>query len=96
MAAYMIVYASIKDRERFLNDYAPVAAKLVQRFGGRYIVRAPGAEVIEGELPSGMSVVISEWADRQALLNFWNSPDYAAARKLRDGVADCQVCIVEE
>ena len=46
MAAYMIVYAAIKDRDKFIQGYAPAAAKLVAEHGGKYIVRAGGAEVL--------------------------------------------------
>ena len=95
MAAYMIVYADIKDRDRFLGGYAPAAARLVAEHGGTYVVRAQGAEVLEGTLKSGMSVVISEWPSKQAILDFWNSPEYQAAKKLREGIADCEVSIVE-
>lgn len=95
MPAYMIVYADIKDRDKFLSGYAPAASKLVAEHGGRYLVRAQGAEVLEGTLNSGMSVVISEWPSKQAILDFWNSPEYQAAKKLREGIADCEVSIVE-
>jgi len=95
MAAYMIVYADITDRDRFIQDYAPAASKLVSQFGGKYLIRAPGAEVLEGNMKPGMSVVISEWPDKQTILDFWNSPEYQEAKKLRDGAADCEVSIVE-
>ncbi|MXY51205.1 MAG: DUF1330 domain-containing protein [Gammaproteobacteria bacterium] len=94
MAAYLIVTAQIHDRARFLSGYAPAAAALTERFGGEYVLRAPGAEVLEGEHPGG-SVVVSRWPDRTAALAFWNSPEYAEARTLREGIADCQVLIVE-
>jgi len=95
MPAYMIVYASIKDRDKFLQGYAPVASRLVEKFGGKYLVRAQGSEVLEGSLKPGMSVVISEWPDKQSILDFWNSTEYQAAKLLRAGVADCEVTIIE-
>jgi uncharacterized protein (DUF1330 family) len=95
MAAYMIVYATIHDRERFLTGYAPAAAKLVQQFGGEYVVRAGGAEVLEGDLQPGMSVVVSKWRDKAAIHAFWDSPEYREAKLLRKGVCDCDVVIVE-
>ena len=95
MPAYMIVYASVKDREKFLAGYAKSAASLVEQYGGRYLIRAQGAEVLEGNLTPGMSVVISEWPDKQAIHNFWNSSEYQAAKKLREGIADVDVTIIE-
>ncbi|MGB6228552.1 MAG: DUF1330 domain-containing protein, partial [Litorimonas sp.] len=92
---YMIITAKVHDRDAFLSGYAAATAPLVERFGGRYVMRAPGATVLEGDLADGASVAISEWPDREAALRFWNSPDYAKARPLRDGLADVQVLIVE-
>ena len=95
MPAYMIVTATISDREAFLAGYGTKAAALVERFGGKYLMRAPGVTLLEGDFGEGGSVVISEWESRDAALAFWNSPDYQAARTLRQGVADCQVLLIE-
>ena len=95
MPAYMIVYASVKDRQKFLEGYAKAASALVQQHGGKYLIRAQGAEVLEGDLPPGMSVVISEWPDKQSIRRFWNSAEYREAKKLRDDIADCIVTVVE-
>ena len=95
MAAYLIVTAQIQDRARFLAGYAPAAAALTAQFGGEYLLRAPGADVLEGDHPGG-SVVVSKWPDKAAALAFWHSPEYAEAKRLREGVADCQVLVVEE
>lgn len=95
MPAYMIVTARIADREAFLAGYGAAAAKLVERFGGRYVLRAPGAELLEGDFGDGASMVISEWPDKDSARRFWDSPDYAEAKKMREGLADCQVLLVE-
>ncbi|HEV2567433.1 DUF1330 domain-containing protein [Sphingomonas sp.] len=95
MAAYLIVTADIRDRAAFLAGYAPRAAELVAKFGGRYVLRAPGALVLEGDDAEGSSVVISEWPDRAAALAFWNSPEYGEAKQLREGLADCRVLLIE-
>ena len=96
MSAYMIVMAHIKDRDAFLSGYAPAAARLVEAFGGRYIVRAKGAEVLEGQLEPGASVVISAWPDKATLERFWHSPEYREVSALREGIADVDVLIVDE
>ncbi|MFQ5635437.1 MAG: DUF1330 domain-containing protein [Gammaproteobacteria bacterium] len=95
MAAYMIVNARISDREKFMAGYAPAASKLVEQFGGRYIVRTQGVTVLEGKLDEDSSVVISEWPDKAAALRFWNSPEYAEVRKLRQDCAECLVMLIE-
>jgi uncharacterized protein (DUF1330 family) len=95
MAAYLIITAQVHDREAFLRGYAPAAAALVERFGGRYVLRAPGAQLLEGSAGDGASVVISEWSDRAAALAFWTSPAYAEAKRLREGLADVNVLLVD-
>ena len=95
MPAYMIVTASLSDRDAFIAGYGRAAGALVERFGGRYVLRAPGALLLEGSFGDGASTVISEWPDKAAALAFWNSPEYAEAKKLRDGIADVQVLLVE-
>ena len=95
MAGYMIVIAKIADRAAFIEGYGKVAAALVTKFGGRYILRAPGAALLEGAWGDGASVVISEWPDKAAAMRFWTSPEYAEVKRLREGIADCQVLLIE-
>ena len=95
MAAYMIVIAAIRDRDAFVSGYGAAAAALIPRFGGEYLLRGPGAELLEGEQGEGASIVISRWPDRDAARRFWNSPEYAEVRKLRQGLAEVQVLLIE-
>ena len=95
MPAYMIVTAKIADRDAFIQGYGAAAAKLVAQYGGKYVLRGPGAELLEGDFGDGASMVISEWPDKAAAQAFWDSPDYAEAKKLRAGVADVQVVLIE-
>ena len=95
MPAYMIVTAKIADRDAFISGYGAAAGALVAQFGGRYVLRGPGAELLEGEFGDGASMVISEWPDKEAAKAFWDSPEYAEAKKLRADIADCQVLLIE-
>lgn len=95
MPAYMIVAARIADRDAFIAGYGAAAGALVTKFGGRYVLRGPGAELLEGSWGDGASMVISEWPDKAAARRFWDSPEYAEAKKLREGIADCQVLLIE-
>jgi uncharacterized protein (DUF1330 family) len=99
MAAYMIVTAKIADRDAFINGYGMAAAALVAKFGGKYVLRGPGAQMLEGAGSgidfTGASMVISEWPDAAAAQAFWTSPEYADVKKLRAGIADCQVLLIE-
>ncbi|MFN3989511.1 MAG: DUF1330 domain-containing protein [Erythrobacter sp.] len=95
MPAYMIVTAKVHDREQFIAGYGAAAAALIPQFGGEYLLRGPGAECLEGSFGEGASMVISKWPDRAAARAFWNSPEYAEAKKLREGLAEVQVLLID-
>jgi len=76
MPAYMIVTANVKGRDAFISGYGTVADALVDKFGGKYVLRGPGTELLEGDFGDGASIVISEWPNKYAAKKFWNSPEY--------------------
>lgn len=95
MAAYMIIAAKIHDRDQFRTGYGSAAAALVHRCGGEYVVLGPGAELLEGTLEGYTSVAISKWPSKTAARAFWDSDEYAEIKKLREGLADVQVLLVD-
>lgn len=95
MSAYMIVFAKIHDRDRFINEYGIPTAKLIGEFGGEYVLRGPGVEALEGGLFDGTSAVISKWPSKDAIKAFWNSNAYEKLKKARQSLADAHVMIVE-
>jgi uncharacterized protein (DUF1330 family) len=96
MPAFMIVTVKVHDRQRFLSDYGAPTADLMERFGGKYVVRAPGAVSLEGGFGEGHSVVVSQWPDRASLDRFWNSPEYRALKAIRQPLADANILVVEQ
>lgn len=92
---YMIVIAEFTDRERFLAGYGKVVPPLVERFGGRYVIRGAGGSFLEGGWGDHPSALVSEWPDRAAAERFWNSPEYQAAKQLREGTGRFQVLLIE-
>lgn len=95
MSAYMIVLAKVHDRDKFINGYGKAAAGLIPKFGGEYLLRAPGAQMLEGDFADGASVVISKWPDKDAALAFYNSDEYQEVKKLREGLSDTQIHLIE-
>ena len=95
MKAYMIVRCVIHDREKFISGYGTEAAKLLEKYGGKYLIRAPGAIPLEGIDDDNNSVVISEWPSKERALEFWNSDEYQEIKKLREGIAECKVLVIE-
>lgn len=93
--SYMIILAKISDRDAFIKGYSQATAPLVAKFGGKYIMRAPGGTLLEGSWGDGASVAISEWPNRDAIDAFWTSSDYHKAKKLRAKIAECQVLVID-
>jgi len=91
----MIVLGAFTDFERFMSGYQQVVGPMVERFGGRYVLTGGGTEVLEGAWCNGGGCVISEWPDRAAALRFWQSDEYAEAKKLRAGTGSFQVVLVD-
>ena len=92
--AYMIIFAQISDRTAFLGGYSKATSELVETYGGRYILRAPGVKLLEGNWGAGASVAISEWPNEEAIEAFWNSSEYAEIKKLREEISDVQVMVI--
>jgi uncharacterized protein (DUF1330 family) len=92
---YMIVIGEIFDREKFLSGYATVVPPLVEKFGGRYIIKGAGGEFLENGICDHPSALVSEWPSREAAKRFWESPEYAEAIKLREGIGRFQVMLID-
>lgn len=98
--SYMFILAKISDRDAFIEGYSKATAPLVEKFGGRYVMRAPGGRLLEGCAAGnfwgdGGSMAISEWPNREAIQAFWDSPQYQEAKKLRAEISDVQVLIID-
>ncbi len=92
---YMIVLGAFTDFERFMAGYQQAVAPLIERFGGKYIVVGSDLLPLETDFPGGGGAVISRWPDRAAALAFWNSPEYAKVKPLREGTGQFQVVLVD-
>jgi uncharacterized protein (DUF1330 family) len=92
---YMIVLAEITDRQRFLDGYAREVPGLVERHGGRYLLKGAGGVFLEGGWAEQPSALVSEWPDRETALRFWRSPEYAALKRLREGTGCFQVMLID-
>jgi uncharacterized protein (DUF1330 family) len=89
----MLVQAKITDPVRF-RSYAEIASRLVKKFGGRYIVLGGESLQLEG-VTTSQKCVISEWPDIETALQFWNSPEYAEAKLLREGTGEFDVRLIK-
>ena len=93
MAVYSVSDITVKDPYAY-KEYMMLAAPLVEKFGGRYLVR--GGRVTPGE--GGWTpnrIVILEFPDEESLMVFRNSLEYAPVGEIRHKAADTKSFRVE-
>lgn len=93
MAAYVIYQGEVLDPQRY-DEYKAKAAECILAAGGKYIVRGGEVEVLEGERPSGRTVVL-EFPSREAAVAWYRSDEYTEIRKIREGAARARMYVVD-
>jgi len=93
MPAYIIVRIAVTDPEQY-RKYTAVTPGIVSRFGGKFIVRGGPMETLEGPEEKDRIVVL-EFPSRKNAEAFYHSPDYTAARGIREGAATGQFALIE-
>jgi uncharacterized protein (DUF1330 family) len=91
--AYLLVQVDVSNAERYA-EYTKVSPGVIAKYGGRFLARGGRTATLEGPPAKGRVVVI-EFPNFDAAERFYNSPEYAEARKIRDGAASAQIIAVE-
>ncbi|MCX7329775.1 MAG: DUF1330 domain-containing protein, partial [Hyphomicrobiales bacterium] len=89
---YVIARAVVTNASQWAV-YAAEATKAIQQYGGKPLVRGGQMSVAEGE-GRARNVVI-EFESLDAAKAYAYSPEYAAARKLREGAGHIDIVCVE-
>jgi uncharacterized protein (DUF1330 family) len=89
---YWIVRVSVHDEPRY-PEYLSAAGPAFEKFGARFIVRAGTFDTMEGS-SRGRNVVV-EFNDRATALACYNSPEYQAAKAIRQKYAEADFIIIE-
>lgn len=95
MASYIIATVDITNPEAF-GDYLKGIVGLSERFGGEAIVRGQVKEMLEGEAPEGLRVIVSRYPDTKSAKAYLNSPEYQAAKEHRVGAAEVSMMLLED
>ncbi|MFO1111586.1 MAG: DUF1330 domain-containing protein [Bradyrhizobium sp.] len=90
--AYWIVRVSVHDLQRY-PEYLAAAKPAFEKFGANFIVRGGACEVMEGQARERNVVV--EFTDRATAKACYDSPEYQAARAIRQKYADADFIVVE-
>jgi uncharacterized protein (DUF1330 family) len=93
MPAYVLVDITVKDPVRY-EDYKKMAEDTVMAYDGKYIVRGKPVQILEGDWSTNRLVILEFPSVRRAK-QWWNSAEYAGAKKLRHQTADSKMIVVE-
>lgn len=93
MAAYVISEVDVRDPQGF-EAYRTMAAPTIARYGGRYLVRGGQAALAEGD-PEPKTLIVVEFPSMERLREWYASPEYAEALKLRQTALDRRLVFVE-
>jgi uncharacterized protein (DUF1330 family) len=94
MTAYVISEVEILDETQG-QIYRELAARSINLYGGRYLVRGARPETAEGEWPPDQRVVLVEFPSMQRLHAWYYSPEYAQALEVRQVALTRRLLFVE-
>jgi uncharacterized protein (DUF1330 family) len=90
--AYWIARVDVRDPETY-KKYVVTATPAFQRHKAKFLARGGRTEVLEGKARARN--VIIEFPSMEEALACYNSPEYTAARAIRQTVSDGEFVLVE-
>ena len=88
MSAYIVVRVNMSNPIAY-GQYMRHTPRLINRFGGRFIVRGGELEMLEGEEETVRLAVI-EFPSMDDAKRFYRSEEYQAVKHLREGAGEVQ------
>jgi uncharacterized protein (DUF1330 family) len=93
MPAYVIGEAHVFNPEA-MKPYGPMIVASVKKYGGRYLARGARPEVLEGG--PAHNILIIEFESADAARRWYASPEYQAAKAVRQGNSNLRLVLVED
>ena len=93
MSAYIVVEIVIEDPARY-ERYKVLAPPSIALYGGRYLARGGPTTTLEGQWHPSRFVML-EFPSAERARAWWNSPEYAEAKALRQSCAQTDMLLVE-
>lgn len=89
---YWVGLVDVNDDEAY-KEYVRETAAAYRNYGARFLVRGGAMTKAEGNTRS--RVVVIEFPDYETALACRNSPEYAKAKALREGISQADIVVVE-
>ena len=93
MAAYIVGNIEVTNWDRY-REYTKVTPGVIEKYGGKFLVRGGDMETLEGPEAS-QRIVLLEFPTFEKAKAFYDSPEYREARKLREGAANAQLIAIK-
>lgn len=89
---YWLASIDVEDDEKY-RAYVEANAAAFSRYGACFLVRSGKAERVEGQ--ARKRLVVIEFPDYETALACYHSPEYAAAKALREGASTGEITVIE-
>ena len=93
MSAYIIVDVKINNPDEY-EEYKKLTPASVAAYQGSFIVRGGPTETLEGDWIPGRIVVL-EFPNAERAKQWWNSPEYMAAKLIRQRASTTRMILVD-
>ena len=93
MPAYVVAEIEVEDPDRY-EEYKKLAPPAIAAYGGRYVARGGRTEILEGSW-SPKRLVIVEFPSLARAQQWWDSPEYAPAKALRQSCARAKMIVLD-
>ena len=92
MSAYVILDVEVTDPGTY-EEYKKQSTEALAAYGGKFLVRGGPHEVLEGDwLPN--RIVVVEFESVQQAQKWYDSPEYAAPKALRQRASNSRMILV--
>jgi uncharacterized protein (DUF1330 family) len=92
-SAYILANVEVTDPQQY-EEYKRLSTIAMQAHGAQVCVRGGAVQVLEGDWNPGRTVILKFPSVEQARA-FYDSPEYSAAKKAREGAAVMRMVLVE-
>jgi uncharacterized protein (DUF1330 family) len=89
---YWVANVDISNLDEY-KKYVAANAVPFHKYGARFLTRGGKSEIVEGKLRS--RVIVIEFPSFEAALACYRSPEYAAAKKLRESASVADIVVLE-
>ena len=90
---YIIVRVSIHNSNLF-QQYPPLSTEVMNKYGGKYIIRGGKTDVLEGEWPVDRTTVV-EFKSFESAKRCYESIEYSEAMKIRQNSTKSDLILIE-